>query len=145
MIALVEFPYNLLVLALVEGLWTAGGPKKRAARIAAAGLVGYTVFGFVAGTITPMATREVMAAGEDTLRNAFHGPLTLVSDLFLAVGMGLAGQVLGKRFRSYSYATIVTLIVAGVVTSFQIPQLQADQPTPWMGVDERVNTYATML
>ena len=117
MIALVEVPYNLLVLALAGGLWTAAGPKNRAARIAATGLVGYTGFGFVAGTITPMATREVMAAGADTLRNAFHGPLTLVSALFLAVGMAFAGQLLGKRFRYYTYATIVTLIVAGVVTS----------------------------
>lgn len=145
MIALVEVPYNLLVLALAVGLWTAAGPKKRAARVAAGALVGYTAFGFVAGTITPMATREVLAAGEDTPRNAFHGPLTLVSDLFLVVGMAFAGQLLGKRFRYYSYATIVTLIVAGVVTSFQIPQMVANQPTPWMGLEERVNIYATML
>ena len=145
MIGLVEFPYNLLVLALALGLWTTAGPHRRAARLAAGALAGYTAFGFVAGTITPMATREAMAAGQDTLRNAFHGPLTMVSDLFIAAGMGFAGQLLGKRFRYYSYATIATLVVFGAVTALQIPQMQANEPTPWMGLEERVNIYATML
>lgn len=145
MLALAEVPYNLLVLALAAGLWTAAGSKQRAARIAAGGLVGYLAFGFIAGTITPMATREAMAAGQDTARNAIHGPLTLVSDLFLAVGMASAGQLLGKRFRYYSYATIATLIVFGAVTGFQIPQMETNQPTPWMGLEERVNIYTGML
>jgi hypothetical protein len=145
MIALVEVAYNLLVLALAGGMWTAAGPRQRRARLAAAGLVGYAAFGFAAGTVTPMASRDVMAAGEDTLRNAFHGPLTLASDLCLAVGMAVAGQLLGKRFRSYAYATVATLVVAGAVTSVQIPRMEANRPTPWMGLEERVNIYATML
>lgn len=145
MLALVEVPYNLLVLVLAAGLWTTAGPKQRAARLAAAGLVGYTVFGFVAGTITPMTTRAVMAAGEDTQRNAFHGPLTLVSDLFLAAGMGFAGQLLGTRFRFYSYATIAGLVIFGALAGLQIPQMEANKPTPGMGLEERVNIYATML
>ena len=145
MVGLVEFPYNLLVLALAAGLWTVSGPRQHAARLAAAGLIGYTMFGFIAGTITPMATREAMAAGQDTARNAFHGPLTLVSDLFLALSMGFAGQLLGKRFRYYSYATIATLVVFGAVTGLQIPRMQENQPTPWMGLEERVNIYASML
>ena len=145
MIGLVEFPYNLLVLAFAAALWTTVSPKRRAARLAAAALLGYTSFGFVAGTITPMATREAMAAGQDIARNAYHGPLTLVSDLFLALAMVFAGQLLGKRFRYYSYATVATLIVFGVLTSLQIPQMQHDEPTPWMGIEERINIYGSML
>ena len=49
------------------------------------------------------------------------------------------------RFRYYSYATVVRLIVFGVLTSFQIPQMQCNDPTPWMGVKERINIYASML
>lgn len=144
-IALVEIPYNLLVLALAAGLWMSDTPKQRAARLAAAGLAGYTVFGFAAGTITPMATREAMEAGQDTLRNTFHGPLTLGSDLFLMAGMGFAGQLLGMRFRIYSYATIAGLVAFGALAGMQIPQMAANKPTPWMGLEERVNIYATML
>jgi len=145
MLALVELPYNLLVLAFAAGLWTAAGPHRHAARLAAAGLAGYTACGFVAGTFTPMATRAAMAAGQDTLRNAFHGPLTLVSDLCLAAGMGFAGPLLGPRFRVYSYATIAGLVIFGAVASSQNPQMQTNKPTPGMGLEERVNIYATML
>jgi hypothetical protein len=51
----------------------------------------------------------------------------------------------GKRFRRYSLATIVVVITCGVVTALQIPRLEAGQSTPWMGLTERVNIYATML
>ena len=144
-IALVEIPYNLLVLALAAALWTSDGPQQRAARLAATGLAGYTAFGFAAGTITPMATREAMTAGQDTARNAFHGPLTLVSDLSLMATIAFAGQLLGPRFRITSYATIAGLIAFGALASTQIPRMTANEPTPWMGLEERVNIYATML
>jgi cell division protein FtsW (lipid II flippase) len=145
MIALNEFPYNLLVLAFAAGLWILGGSKRRTARIAAAGLVGYAAFGFVAGTITPMTTREVMAAGEATTRNTLHAPLTMVMSLALIVAMIFAARLLGKRFRYYTIATIAVLIAFGVLTSLQVPQMEANEPTPWMGLAERVNIYATML
>lgn len=145
MIGLVEVPYNLLVLALAAGLRSTSGPKRRAARVSAAALAGYAAFGFLAGTVTPMTTREAMAAGRATTRNAFHGPLTLVSDLFLAGSMVSAGQVLGTPFRRYSYATVATLVAFGAVAARQIPRMAANQPTPRMGLEERVNIYASML
>ena len=138
-------PGTVLFTAFIVGIWTLAGPKQRTARITAALLAGYQIFGFVAGVITPMTTRETMGAGEDTLRNAFHGPLTLVMDLLLVAGMAFAATLLGKRFRYYTYATIVVLLVFGIWTSFQIPQMAANQPTPWMGLKERINIYATML
>ena len=138
-------PGTVLFTAFIVSIWTLAGPKQRTARITAALLAGYQIFGFVAGVITPMTTRETMGAGEDTLRNAFHGPLTLVMDLLLVAGMAFAATLLGKRFRYYTYATIVVLLVFGIWTSFQIPQMAANQPTPWMGLKERINIYATML
>ena len=69
-------PGTVLFTAFVVGIWSLPGPKQRTARITAALLAGYQIFGLVAGVITPMTTREALAAGEDTLRNAFHGPLT---------------------------------------------------------------------
>ncbi len=145
MLAVSVVPYTLLMLALATGLWLSAGPKKRAARSTAVGLAGYTAFGFVAGALTPMATREAMAAGQDTLRNAFHGPLTLVMDLCLMAGMGVAGTLLGKRFRAYSYGTIALLLVFAFLAGVQIPQMSQGRTTPWMGLEERVNIYATML
>jgi hypothetical protein len=65
--------------------------------------------------------------------------------LFFVLAVGFGSTLLGKQFRYYSYGTILTLIVFGVVTSLQVDQMEANQPTPWMGVEERINIYASML
>jgi NADH:ubiquinone oxidoreductase subunit H len=59
--------------------------------------------------------------------------------------MVFAARLLGKRFRYYTYASIVVILVFGIWTSFQIPQMAANEPTPWMGLKERINIYAIML
>ena len=92
-----------------------------------------------------MSIREVLAAGEATLRNAMHPPGTIVMSLFLVLAMAFGSTLLGRRFRYYTYGTIVTLVVFGVLASLQVGQLEANQPTPWMGIEERINIYATML
>ena len=144
MIALNEFPYTLLVAAFAGGVWTSAEPK-RAGRITGAMLIGYALTGVVTGVFFPMKTREALAAGEGTLRNAMHPPGTIVMSLFMVLAMGYGARLLGRRFLYYSYGTIAILIVFGVLTSLQVGRMEANQPTPWMGVTERINIYATML
>jgi hypothetical protein len=144
MIALNEFPYTLLVAAFAGGVWTSAEPK-RAGRITGAMLIGYALTGVVTGVFFPMKTREALAAGEGTLRNAIHPPGTIVMSLFMVLAMGYGARLLGRRFLYYSYGTIAILIVFGVLTSLQVGRMEANQPTPWMGVAERINIYATML
>ena len=144
MIALNEFPYTLLVAAFAGGVWTSAEPK-RAGRITGAMLIGYALTGVVTGVFFPMKTREALAAGEGTLRNAMHPPGTIVMSLFMVLAMGFGARLLGRRFLYYSYGTIAILIVFGVLTSLQVGRMEANQPTPWMGVAERINIYATML
>ena len=144
MIALSVIPYTLLVAALAVGVWISARPK-RAGRITGAMLLGYAGFGMVGGWFTPMNTREALAAGERGLRNAMHIPMTAVMSLFMLLAMGFGATLLGKRFRYYSYATIAILVVFGVLTSLQAGKMVADEPTPWMGLEERINIYATML
>jgi hypothetical protein len=144
MIALNEFPYNLLVPAFAAGVRESAG-RTRAGRITAAGLAGFAALGFVTGVIFPMPTREVAAAGEGTLRNTMHIPGTAVMSLSLVVAMVFGSTLLGKRFRYYSYGTILAVLVFGVLTSRQAPQIAANQPTPWGGIYERMNIYPTIL
>ena len=59
--------------------------------------------------------------------------------------MGFGAFLVGRWFRYYSFVTIVIVITFGVLTALQIPQLEAGQSTPWMGLTERINIYATML
>jgi hypothetical protein len=144
MIALNVIPYTLLVVAFAMGVWTSARPK-RAGRITGAMLLGYAAFGMAGGAVFPMKPREALAAGEGTLRNTMHIPATMVMSLFILLAMGFGATLLGKRFRYYSYATIAILIVFGVLTSLQAGKMVADELTPWMGLAERINIYATML
>src|SRR5215208_5823653 len=144
MVALNGIPYTLLVAAFAVGVWESAAPK-RAGRITGALLLGYAALGMAGGVLFPMNTREALAAGERGLRNAMHPPLTAVMSLFIVLAMGFGATLLGKRFRYYSYGTIAILIVFGVLTSLQAGQMVANQPTPWMGVEERINIYTTML
>jgi len=74
-----------------------------------------------------------------------HIPTTAVMSLCLVLAMGFGATLLGKRFRYYSYGTILTVLVFGALTSLQAGRIEASEPTPWAGIEERVNIYATML
>jgi hypothetical protein len=144
MVALNGIPYGVLVAAFAGGVWASAGPK-RAARITRAMLLGYAAFGVAGGLVFPMRPREALAAGEGTLRNTMHIPATAVMSLFIVLAMGFGATLLGKRFRYYSYRTIATLLVFGVLTSLQAGRIATNEPTPWAGIEERINIYATML
>jgi hypothetical protein len=144
MIPLNGVAYFLLLVAFALGVWLSAGPK-RAARITAAMLVGYAVFGFIGGVVTPMSTREALAAGERTPSNSLHPVMTAVMSLFVLLAIGFGARLVGKRFRWYSYGTILAMIVFGVSTFPYVSRLEANQPTQWMGVLERVNIYGIML
>jgi hypothetical protein len=144
MIALNGVVYLLLVVAFAIGVLVSVG-QKRAGRVTAAMLLGYVLAGFIGGVVTPMSTREALAAGERTARNAMHPPMTAVMSLFVLLAIGFGAGLAGKRFRGYSYATIITMIAFGVSTFPYVPRMSQNKPTPWMGVIERVNIYGIML
>ena len=132
--------YALLVYAFGAGLWASAGGK-RALRVVAAGLVGKEVLGLVVTLFFPMHMRGV----EGTLTDTMHGVLTLVGNVFFLLAIGFGAFAFGKRFRFYSIATMVLIVVGGVLTSLDIPQMAADLPTPWMGLWERMDAYAYVL
>ena len=132
------------VSAFRVGVWTSATPKC-AGRITGAMLVGYTASGTAAQLFFPMKTREVLAAGEGTLRNALHPPVTMVSVIFRLLAVGFGSRLLGKGFRYYSYATIAILVVFGVLSGQQGGRAEANLPTPWLGLEQRINAYTFML
>src|SRR5215207_8296125 len=143
-LVLLAIPYGVLVGAFGVGVW-ASASRRRAGRITGALLVGYAVTGALTGVFLSAPTREVLEAGEETWRNRMHPPGTAVSVLCILLAIGFGSTLLGRRFRYYSYASILAILVFGVLTSLQVDQMAANQPTPWMGLEERINIYATML
>jgi hypothetical protein len=110
-------------------------------------MVGYllTMYGIISIFWPPMHQREVLAAGGKTMTDTMHIIFTAVTAFVMMLAMGFGAAAFGRRFRYYSIATILVLLVFGGLTSLQAPELEANLPTPWMGVWERVNIYATML
>ncbi len=137
---LVSVAYNLLVATFAVGVWTSTRPK-RTARITGVMMIGYAILSM----ITPLFFQMDMRGAEATPRGSLHGAMTAVMALFILLSMGFGAFLVGRWFRFYSFATIVIVITFGVLTGLQIPQLEAGQYTPWMGLTERINIYATML
>jgi hypothetical protein len=136
----VSFAYNLLVAAFAVGVWKTGGPK-RTAHITGAVMAGYAALSLV----TPLFFQMDMRGAAVTAPGSLHPHMTAVMSLFILLTIGFGGFLLERRFRVYSFITIALLMVFGGLTGLQVPQLSAGQPTPWMGLTERVNIYATML
>jgi hypothetical protein len=132
--------YSVLVIAFGLGVWASAGVK-RALRFAAIGLIGKEVLGLVVTLFFPMHLRGV----EATLSDTMHGLLTFVGVAFMLLAIGFAATAFGKWFRLYSITTFLMLIVGGVLTGLDAPSMEANLPTPWMGVWERFNIYAYML
>ncbi|PSM49156.1 DUF998 domain-containing protein [Chroococcidiopsis sp. CCALA 051] len=132
--------YSLLVYAFGVGIWRSAG-RKRALRFAAVGLVGKEVLGLVVTLFFPMHLRGV----EGTLTDTMHAILTGVGVLFMLLAIGFAATAFGKRFRLYSIATILILLVFGILAGLDGSRLAANLPTPWMGVWERINIFGYML
>jgi len=137
---LVSIAYNLLVAAFAAGVWTSARPK-RTAHITGAVMAGYAALSLV----TPLFFQIDMRGAEATSRGSLHGPMTAVMSLFILLSMGFGAFLLGRRFRFYSFATIVIVVIFGILTGLQAPRLITGQSTPWMGFTERINIYATMM
>ena len=114
----------------------------RALRIVGALLFTQTVFGVF---WPPMHQRAVLAAGGGTMTDTLHIVWTVVTSVFFMVALGFGAAALGKRFRVYSLATMAIVFACGAWTGTYAPAIQADMPTPWVGVWERINTNVFML
>jgi hypothetical protein len=132
--------YSVLWIAFGVGVWRSAD-RKRALRVAAAGLIGKEVEGLVVQLFFPVHRRGVKGKSNDPL----HGVLTYLGVLFFLIAMGFGSTAFGKRFRIYSIGTLLVSVVFGVLTGLDIPRMAANQPTPWMGVFERINIFSYLL
>ena len=132
--------YSVLLMAFAVGVWRSPG-RGRALHVVGAAVAGVAVVGLVTGLFFPMKLRGTGSLASD----APHIALTLVSVVFILLGIGFAASLFGKRFRLYSVVTLLTVLVFGVLTGSQGGRLAANQPTPWIGVTERICIGAYLL
>lgn len=132
--------YNVLVIAFGLCIW-ATDSRKRALRFTGIILIGYAILGMVTPAFFPAPLRGV----EATIFNAMHIPLTGLGVLLILLSIGFGAAAHGKGFRLYSIVTILIITLFGVWAGSYIPQIEAQLPTPGMGIIERVNIYGYML
>ena len=133
--------YGLLLIAFGYGVWLSGR-RSRALRIAGALVIAHGVLGFF---WPPMHLRPVLAAGGGTLSDTLHIAWTFVTVVLMMLSIGFAAVAFGRRFRVYSTATIVLLVAFGALTGTYAPSIQANLPTPLVGVWERIDISFFLL
>lgn len=133
--------YALLFAAFGVGVWQVANGKKSLHMLGA--------ILFINGCISffwpPMHQREVLAAGGATLTDTMHIIFSFITVFLFVCALLIAAAVFGKAFRVYSVITLLVLIVFGILTGVQAPNMEADLPTPLMGVWERINIGIYML
>jgi hypothetical membrane protein len=86
----------------------------------------------------------VLAAGGGTLTDTLHLVWAAITGVFFVLIVGSGAAALGKRFRAYSLATMAIGLACGAVTGTYAARVQADLPTPGVGVWERISIVAFM-
>lgn len=131
-----------LLTAFGIGIWRSA-VGRRALRIAGALVAAHGVVSLL-WMIAPMSRREVIAAGGSTSADTMHLVLAAATGVFVAAYVTSAAFGFGKIFKLYSAATIVTSLVFGLMSA-QVEQIEAGEPTPYMGLFERIGIGAWLL
>ena len=129
--------YDVLLMAFGVAVWRSPGGK-RAFHLVGGLLIGIAAVGLV---WPPMQLRGTGDVSGDAPHIAVAGVIVL----FILLAIGFGASLFGRRFRVYSLATILILLVSGVLTGFAGSRLAAGQPTPWLGITERINVGAYLV
>ena len=133
--------YGVLMLAFGVGVFREAAGRNRALQITGALHVTDAAFGFMGPTLFEMPQR-----GAGDLNDGLpHIVLTVGLVLLTLLAIVFGAFALGKRFRIYSLGTLLIVIAFGTLAAPYGAQLAAGQPTPGLGIIERVNVYSSLL
>jgi hypothetical protein len=135
--------HGALVIPFGLGVYESAG-RQPALRRTGALLVGLGASDLSA-PLFPMHRREQLARGEGSRTDTMHIVLTGVNSLLILLAIGFGSTAFGRRFRLYSAATILVLVVTGGLTAAQASRLEANLPTPWAGLMERISIGGYLL
>jgi hypothetical protein len=133
--------YGILVVFFGRGVYKAAAGNRKL-KIAGIVIMLYAVVGLF---WPPMHQRQVIAAGGGTLTDTLHIVFTFITVPLMLATTVIAGLSLGRQFMTYSFITVVTQIVFGVLTGLDAPAMEAGLPTPFMGIWERISIGANIL
>lgn len=130
-------PYSLLFAAFGWGVIQTAG-ESRQLRIVGSLILAYTIFGFY---WPPMHMR----GNEPTLTDTLHITWAVITNIFMWLFMIIGAIALGKKFRIYTFISILLHLIFGALTFAQAPNIATNGPTPSIGTLERINIGIFML
>ena len=117
---------------------------KRALRVAGGLLVGGGVMS-VTWLPFPMSSRDEIAKGAGAANDIGHLVLSAAT-LVLILSQFAAGAVaFGRKFRVYSLLSGATVAGFGALTGIESQKMTRGEPTPWLGLFERIMLGAWLL
>lgn len=132
--------YGLLAIAFGVGVWMSARGN-RALRITAGLLIAYGVVGLPGPWLFPMNVRGTGGVGGDVPHIVLTGVIVLL--ILAAVAAGALAR--GPAFRLYSLATLVIILMFGALVGIEARGMATGEPTPSIGLTERVNIGAFLL
>jgi hypothetical protein len=132
--------HAIFLLIFAVGLWLAA-EGRRAERLVAIFLAADAIIGWVTPVFFPVEARGVIGGSGLSV----HLVLTTANVLAILLAIGFTGIAYGGRFRWYSFATIVVMLVFAALSASQAARIAAGEPTPFLGITERGSIYAYMI
>jgi hypothetical protein len=134
--------FSLLQVGFGVGMWQSA-LGKRSIRVAGVLMVAHGLMSLL-WVFAPMSDRDVIAAGGGTSADTMHLVLSAGTGLFVAAYVATLAIAFGWLFRLYSLLTVAAALVFGMLSA-QVDRIEAGDPTPYMGLLERIGIGAWLL
>jgi hypothetical protein len=118
--------------------------RKRVLRITGGVLIAHGVVA-ITWLWFPMTSRQDMIRAGTASNDTGHLVLTTLTIVFILAELGFAALAFGTWFRAYSAVTAATVLVFGALVSPLAARIPDGNPTPWMGLYERVSIGGWLL
>jgi hypothetical protein len=128
-----------LMMAFGVGVWMS--EYRRRVHVLGALLFLYAAIGLLGPLRFEMNVRGTAAFAQDVP----HIVLTAVLVVVVIASVGFGASIRGRSFRLYSFATLLIGVVFGAFASVQFRGLATGQPTPWLGLTERISIGTFLL
>lgn len=130
--------YSILLLAFAVGVWLSSGTS-RILKVLAVMIGANAINSLILWNFFPMHMRGVPPTFTDTMH------VILAINPFILISIILGCVIFKNWFRFYSIGTILLLFILAFISFSYTPLLVANQPTPWLGITERIAQYTHLL
>ncbi len=133
--------YSLLFIAFGLGIWLSAKGSWMLKFVALV-IIFDALLGFY---WPPMHQRKIIAAGGGTSTDTLHLVWAFIHLGLMLLMIGFGAATLGKGFRIFSVAIVLIFLVFGILTTKESLGIEANLPTPHVGIWERINIGAYMV